>query len=130
MKNVVDSSGWLEYFAGGANASFFGPPIQAADCLIVPAICIYEVFKRVLSQAGEEEALRVAGIMSMATVAPLDRDVALEAARVSLEHRLAMADSVILAMAQLHNATLWTQDEHFNGVAGVRFTRKSAGAPR
>ena len=130
MKNVVDSSGWLEYFAGGTNANFFAPPIHAADRLIVPAICIYEVFKRVLVQAGEEEALRIAGIMSMSTVAPLDRDVALEAARVSLEYKLAMADSVILATAQLHDATLWTQDEHFDGVAGVRFTRKSAGTSR
>lgn len=130
MKNVVDSSGWLEYFAGGVNAGFFAPPIQAAERLIVPAICIYEVFKRVLAQVGEEEALRIAGIMSMATVAPLDRDIALEAARLSLEHKLAMADSVILATAQLHSATLWTQDEHFNGVAGVRLTRKPAAAPR
>ncbi|MEO6063355.1 MAG: type II toxin-antitoxin system VapC family toxin [Thermoflexales bacterium] len=130
MKNVVDSSGWLEYFAGGANASFFAPPIHAADRLIVPAICIYEVFKRVLIQAGEEEALRIAGIMSMATVAPLDRDVALEAARVALEHKLALADSVILATTQLHDATLWTQDEHFNGIAGVKFIHKAPGALR
>ena len=66
MKNVVDSSGWLEYFTGGANTAVFSPPIQATDRLIVPAICIYEVFKRVLAQAGEEEALRAAGITPIA----------------------------------------------------------------
>lgn len=130
MKNVVDSSGWLEYFTGGANAAVFAPPIEATDHLIVPAICVYEVFKRVLALAGEDEALRAAGIMSMAMVAPLDRDIALEAARVSIERKLALADSVILATTLRYGATLWTQDEHFSGMEDVRFVAKRAGAGR
>ena len=55
--NVVDSSGWLEYFAGGGNAHFFAPAIKATDTLVIPTICIYEVFKRLVAQRGEEDAL-------------------------------------------------------------------------
>ena len=124
MKNLVDSSGWLEYLAEGDNEEFFTPTIQDTENLIVPAICLYEVFKRTLVQAGEEEALRAAGVMSLAQVVDLNRDLALDAARVSLTHKLALADSVILATAQLHGATLWTQDKHFEQLEGVRYIAK------
>ena len=56
--NLVDSSGWLEYFAKGANASFFAPVIKATNTLVLPTICMYKVFKRLLSQRGEEDALQ------------------------------------------------------------------------
>lgn len=124
MKNVVDSSGWLEYLTEGQNAEFFTPPIRDTENLIVPTICLYEVFKRTLAQAGEEEALRAAGVMSLGQVVDLNRDLALDAARVSLTYRLALADSVILATAQLYDATLWTQDEHFEQLMGVQYTAK------
>lgn len=129
MKNVVDSSGWLEYFAGGPNARFFAPPIQATDRLIVPVICVFEVFKRLLAQAGEEDALRFVGFMSLGTVVALDRDIALDAARISLVLKLAMADSLILATAQLHKAVLWTQDEHFSAIDGVKYFTSGPGLP-
>ena len=124
MNNVVDSSGWLEYFAEGGNADFFVPPIQDTENLIIPSICLYEVFKRALPQVGEDEALRVAGVMSLGQVVELNRDLALDAAQVSIMQKLALADSVILATTQLYNATLWTQDEHFKELEGVKYIAK------
>jgi predicted nucleic acid-binding protein len=122
--NVVDSSGWIEYFAQGKNASFFAPPIQDIEHLIVPTICIYEVFKRLLAERDEDSALLAVGIMSHGHEVELDRNLALEAAQISRELKLAMADSVILATARTYNATLWTQDEHFNGLSDVQYIEK------
>jgi len=122
--NVVDSSGWIEYFVNGKNASFFNSPIRDTDNLLVPTICLYEVFKRILSELGEDEALQVIGIMSLGIVVELNRDIAIHAANISLELKLAMADSIILATARANNATLWTQDEHFKGLDEVKYVEK------
>ena len=122
--NVVDSSGWIEYFANEKNTKFFLSPIQDLDKLIIPTICIYEVFKRLLLERGEEAALQAVGVMSHGQVIELDHEIAMEAAQISLELKLAMADSVILATARAHDATLWTQDEHFKGVEGVKYVEK------
>ena len=122
--NLVDSSGWLEYFADGPNASAFAKPIEAVQELVVPTLSLFEVFKRVASQRGEEDALRAIAHMEQGVVVDLDRAVALAAARTSLELKLPMADSVMLATAQAHKATLWTQDADFSGVAGVRYLVK------
>ncbi len=122
--NVVDSSGWLEYFVNGKNASFFNSAIRDTDNLLVPTICLYEVFKRILLELGEDEALQVTGIMSLGTVAELNRDIAIHAANISLKLKLAMADSIILATARANNAILWTQDEHFKGLDGVKYVEK------
>ena len=122
--NVIDSSGWLEYFTDGANANFFKSAIRDEKNLIVPTICLYEVFKIILSQAGEEEALRVAGLMSFGKIIDMDREIALAAAHLSIQHKLAMADSLILATARAHEAVLWTQDEHFRGLPRVKFIAK------
>ena len=119
--NVVDSSAWLEYFANGSNASFFAEPVEATDLLIVPSLTIYEVFKRVLQQRDENDALRAVTVMQQGSVVDLDARIALFAARVSLDTRLPMADSVVLATARLHQATLWTQDADFAGLQGVRY---------
>ncbi len=119
--NIVDSSGWLAYFAGDTNADFFAPAIKATDDLSVPTICLYEVFKRLLTQRGEEAALQAMGIMSLGVVADVTQEIAIEAAAISLEHRLAMADSIILSTARTYNAVLWTQDADFQGIDGVRF---------
>ena len=119
--NVVDSSAWLEYFANGPNASFFAGPIETTDELVVPSLTIYEVFKRVLQQRDESDALRAAAVMQQGSVVSLDVQLALFAARVSLDTRLPMADSVILATTRLHQATLWTQDADFEGLPGVRY---------
>lgn len=119
--NVVDSSGWIEYFTDGANADFFAPPIRDVDKLIVPTICIYEVFKRLLAERDEDSALLSVGLMSHGREAALDRNIAIEAAQISREWKLAMADSIILATARAYDATLWTQDEHFKGIDGVKY---------
>lgn len=124
MTHVLDSSGWLEYFVNGANARIFAAPAQDIENLIVPTICVYEVFKRVLIAFGEDDALDTIGQMSLGKVVDMDRNTAIHAARLSVELKLAMADSMILATAQLHNATLWTQDEHFKDLDGVKYVQK------
>ena len=124
MTHVVDSSGWVEYFVNGANADAFAAPTQDIENLIIPTISLYEVFKRVLLEFGEDEALATIGQMSLGKVVDLDRNIAIHAARVSLEFKLAMADSIILATARINNATLWTQDEHFKDIEGVKYIEK------
>lgn len=111
--NLVDFSGWLEYFGEGANAQFFASAIETADKLIVPAICVYEVFKNILRQRDEQNALKAAFIMEQAQVIPVDFLLSLKAAKLSYETKLPMADSIILATAGEFNATLWTQDTVF-----------------
>ncbi len=123
--NVVDSSGWLEYFADGPNADFFAPAIERASELIVPSISVYEVFKRVLQQRGEEEALVAVAVMSQGRVLDLDFSLALSAARLSTDLNLPMADSIILATTRLSGAVLWTEDTHFENIEGVQYVRKA-----
>ena len=120
--NVVDSSGWLEYFADGPNAAFFAGAVEATDELIVPTINLYEVFKRVLQQRGENDALEAAALIMQGEVIPLDATLTLSAAKLSADLRLPMADSVILATARAEGAVLWTQDAHFSSLEGVRYT--------
>lgn len=122
--NIVDSSGWIEYFTEGGNADFFAPSIHDVDRLIVPTICIYEVFKRLLVERDEDSALLSVGLMSHGREVELDRKIASNAAQISHELKLAMADSVILATARAFNATLWTQDEHFKDIEGVKYIEK------
>jgi toxin FitB len=122
--NVVDSSGWLEYFANGRNADFFAPAIEATSQLVVPTLSLYEVFKRLLQQRGEEPALQAVALMHQGTVVDLDAPLALAAARLSLELRLPLADSVMLTTARALGATLWTQDEDFEGRDGVRYVAR------
>jgi predicted nucleic acid-binding protein len=119
--NVVDSSAWLEYFANGPNASFFAKPIEDTERLIVPTLSLFEVFKRVLEQRGEGEALQTVSVMRQGMVVDLDTPIALRAAKLSVEHRLPMADSVILATARSYDATLWTQDADFEDLLGVQY---------
>jgi predicted nucleic acid-binding protein len=124
--NVVDSSGWVEYFANGVNAKFFTPPVQDLDNLLVPSICLYEVFKRLTLDLGEENALQAVGTMSYGHIIELDRKIAIDAARISIELKLAMADSIILAIAHEYDAILWTQDAHFKGMEGVKYIEKKS----
>ncbi len=122
--NVVDSSAWLEYFADGANADFFANAIENIEDLIVPAISIYEVFKRVYQQRGEGDALQSVAMMAQGKVVELDTTLALSAAKISLDLKIPMADSIILATARSYEATLWTQDVDFKGLAGVKYREK------
>lgn len=125
MRNVVDSSGWIEYFTNGANAQFFIHPVRDLENLLVPSVCIYEVFKRLLSDLDEDAALLAVGVMSQGKEIVLDRDIAIDAAHLSREFKLALADSIILAAARAHNATLWTQDARFKGMDGVQYIEKN-----
>lgn len=102
--NLVDSCGWLEYFA---DADFFAAAIEDTSQLIVPSICLYEVFKRVLQQRGEHDALRAVALMQQASVIALDSRLALSAARLSTDYKLPTAGSLILATARMRNATIW-----------------------
>jgi len=122
--NIVDSSGWLEYFSDGPHATIFGEVLCDIDSLIVPTISLYEVFKVVLRERGEESALQVIVVMQQGNVVDLTADNALLAAKLSLEHEIPMADSIIYAAAKLYEATLWTQDEDFEGLTGVKFFAK------
>lgn len=123
--NVVDSSAWLEYLADGPNASLFAPVIESPATLLVPTLSLYEVFKRVVQQRGEDAGLQVVAMMEQGRVVDLDRGTAIEAARLSRLHGIAMADSVMLATASRHHAILWTQDQDFAGISGVRYFEKS-----
>ena len=124
-KNVVDSSGWLEYFADGPNADFFEAAVEDASSLVVPTISVYEVFKRLLREpGGEDDALRVVAAMQRGELVDLDAETALDAARTAHELRLPMADAVILSTARASGATLWTQDADVEGILGVHFVRK------
>jgi len=122
--NVVDSSGWLEYFADGPNAEFFAPAIERPANLLVPSISLLEVFKRVLQQRDESAALQAVALMQQGRVADLDGPIALTAARLGTDLGLPLADSVILATARHFKATVWTQDADFEGLPDVQFTRK------
>ncbi len=119
--NAVDSSGWLEYFGDGQNADFFAPAIEDTQQLIVPVICIYEVFKRILQQQGLGAAETRIADLYKGTIIELSATLAVSAAVLSDRLKLPMADSLILATARAHGATLWTQDEHFKEIEGVRY---------
>jgi toxin FitB len=123
--NVVDSSGWLEWFTDGQNADVFADPIVQIDQLIVPTICLYEVFKVVLRQRGEGDALNAIAVMRQGQVADLDGEIALSAARLSATLGLPMADSIILATTRAFAATLWTQDSDFREIPDVQYVPKT-----
>ncbi len=124
--NIVDSSAWLEYFANGPNASYFAAVIERTDELLVPSLTLYEVFKRVLQQRDEGKALEAVAVMQQSAVVDLDARIALSAARISHESKLPMADSVILATARAHAATVWTQDADFKGLPKAQYRKRKA----
>ncbi len=119
--NVVDSSGWLEYFAEGPNAKHFASAVKVPGELVVPAIALYEVFKVVLREADENAALQAVAALQKGTVVDLTPTLAISAGKLSLQHALPMADAIILATARAQGATLWTQDVHFKDIAGVKY---------
>jgi predicted nucleic acid-binding protein len=120
VSNAVDSSGWLEYFADTRRAKLFAAAIEDADRLIVPVVTIYEVFKKMLRERGENDALQAISAMRSGQVVDLDLSLALDAGHFPLP----LADSLIYATAQRHGAILWTQDEAFEGLPGVRYFPK------
>jgi toxin FitB len=122
--NLVDSSAWLEYFAGTVHAGHFAVPIEDTRELIVPSIVLYEVFKRILQQTGEQQALQAVAHMQLGQVIELDGPLAIAAAKTSLDQKLPMADSIILATAGRYDAIIWTMDEDFRNIKNVKFFSK------
>jgi len=122
--NIVDSSGWLAYFADEPNSKHFLIPLNDTASLVVPTVTIYEVFKVVLRESSENEALHAAVAMQKGTVVDLTSPLAIAASKLSLEHNLPMADSIILATAKEFDATLWTQDADFKNINGVKYFPK------
>ena len=119
--NLVDSSGWIEYFFSGPGASFYAKPIEATKDLLVPVVCLFEVFKKVFLVADESRALQAVAQMKQGHVVELTEDIALQASLTSIQHKLPMADSLIYATAQRLGAVIWTQDEHFRNLPGVNY---------
>ncbi len=122
--NIVDSSGWLAYFADEPNAKHFLTPLNDTASLVVPTVTIYEVFKVVFRESRENEALQAVVAMQKGTVVDLTASLAIAASKLSLEHNLPMADSIILATAREFDATVWTQDSDFKNVGGVKYFPK------
>lgn len=122
--NVIDSSAWLEYFAGGPNASFFAAAIEDQKRLVIPSICIYEVFKTIHRQVGKKEALEKTAAMRQGKIIDLTPALAIHAASLSLKHRLAMSDSIVLATTRGCQGVLWTQDSDFEELPSVKFRAK------
>lgn len=119
--NVVDSSGWLEYFADAKNATFFAPAIEKTNALIVPSVSLLEVFKHVLVRKSEKHAFECIECMLQGKVVNLDIEISLNAAKLSVMHKIPMADSIILATGMAHEATVWSQDKDFEGLPSVRY---------
>ncbi len=118
--NVVDTSGWLEYFANSPSADFFSRAIENTAALIVPTICLYEVAKIVRRQRGNQLADESVALMTQGRVVDLTAELALHAST----FQLPLADSIIYSTARRHKATLWTQDTHFQTLPGVKFQEK------
>jgi predicted nucleic acid-binding protein len=125
--NIVDSSAWLEYFADAAGAKHYADAIEAVERLVVPAICLLEVFKVVLRQRGESDALQAVALMQQGRVVDLDGALALASAKAGVEHKLPLADSIVYATAQAEGGVVWTQDEDFDGLPGVKYHSRPAG---
>lgn len=124
---LIDSSGWLEYFTDGANATKFAGPIlnNASSKVLVPTVVIYEIFRKILMEKGEELALKVIAQLKKYRIIAFDEDLALSAAKISLDHKIPMADSMIYATALQYKAILWTQDKDFQNLPGVQFLSKN-----
>ena len=122
--NIVDSSGWLAYFADEPNAKHFLTPLSDSASLVVPTVTIYEVYKVILRECSENEALQAVVTMQRGTVVDLSAPLAIAASKLSLEHNLPMADSIILATAQEFKAIIWTQDFDFKSLSNVKYFPK------
>lgn len=122
--NVVDTSGWLEYFEGGQNAKKFSTPIKEIKELVVPTICIYEISKVILRESDENHLLQALAAIQKGRIVNLTSSISTAAAKVSLKYKLPMADSIIYVTAQCFNATVWTQDVDFKDLPNVNYISK------
>jgi len=121
---ILDSSCWLEYFLDGKGAEQYASKIEHDGKIMVPAIVLHEVFKVVMRASSEDSALAAAGVLQQFSVMPIDENIAMYSAKLGQAHHLAMADSMILATAHIHHATLWTQDDDFKNLPNVKYFKK------
>jgi len=121
---VIDTCGWLEYFTDGPNANFFSTPIRDNSRIIIPTIVLYELWKKISRERGEDEAIDLVAQLKRYQIVPLDENLAISAAKISNERRIAMADSIVYATAKQYNAVLWTQDADFKNFNDVKYVEK------
>ena len=122
--NLVDSSGWLEYFTDGKNAEYFAPVIENTSELLVSVINLYEVYKKISSEKDDNAAIQAIALMQQPNVVGVTEPISILAARLSIDLKIPMADSIIYATAKMHNAIIWTQDSDFKNLEGVKYFRK------
>jgi len=122
--NLVDSSGWLEYFAGGTNADFFEEAILNTSELLVSTINIYEVYKKIITENNETSAMEAVSYMNQGNVVNVDLSISLQAAELSSRLKLPMADSLIYVSAVLNDAIIFTQDADMKDLPGVKYVKK------
>jgi toxin FitB len=118
---VLDSSCWLEFLMDTPRAALFADVLEDAEALVVPVITVYEVIKKIVRELGDDIASSSLVLMQRSPIVNVDLALATQAMR----NGLPLADSLIYATAQIHSATLWTQDQHFEGLPGVRYFKKS-----
>ncbi len=121
---VVDSCGWLEWFTDGSLADKYQEYLMDQDNLLVPAIILYEVYKILKREVGEERALLAVGYMKNSPIIPLDETLALAAADIALQESLAMADAIIVAASRFHNCTIISSDSDLKDQTNVKFIAK------
>ena len=119
--NLVDSSGWLEYFIDGKNAGKFAAAIEDTERLIVSTLNIYEVYKKVIAERDEDAALEAVAMMQQARVIEVTSSIAIQAAKFSYIFKIPLADSIIYITTIENNAVVWTQDADFKGMEGVEY---------
>lgn len=122
--NVVDSSAWLSYLADEPGSAHFGGAIEDTANLVVPSVCVLEVFKVIARQRGDGDALQAAALMQQGRVVDLDANLALIAAKAGIDHKLPLADSIVYATGLSVDGIVWTQDDDFEDLPNVKFFRK------
>lgn len=122
--HCLDSSGWIEIFHNGPNAREFLVAMAEPGSVIISTISLYEVWKYTALHADERRAGQIVDLMRQSSVVAVDPEIAIHAAALSLKNKLPMADSIIYATSLANNATLWTQDSHFEGLTQVRYFPK------
>jgi len=123
---LIDSYGWIEYFAEGPLADSYAPSIEKANVenTITPTIVVYEVYRKIKNTKGEQKALEAYAQISRTKIIELNSPLSLEAADISLTTKLGMADSIIVATAKTYNAEIITSDKHLKNIKAVKFISK------
>ena len=123
--NVVDSSGWIEYFIDTANADNFAPAVEKTALLIVPALSFFEVHRYLSRNADIQRRDACLEVMRRGTVIDLTAARAISASDIAQKYRLAMADAVMYSISREFNATFWTQDIDYKDLPGVSYHAKA-----